>query len=174
LRDHYEAGSSPAVLAGAVMTARISPFVFLVVSHLCSAQVAIPVVLPEAPSVVAAVVSTPTVSTPKLKVHSFFDAQNIALFSIGAAFVASDSITTQRMVGTGRFEEQDPIARPFVNNGWKGQTLISAIGFGGSVGLSYAFHKFGHHKMERWVGLSLIGIELAATVHNSRLELITQ
>jgi hypothetical protein len=138
------------------------------------AQVAIPVVLPEAPSVVAAVVRTPTVSMPKMKVHAFFDAKNIALFSMGAAFVASDSITTQRMVGSGRFDEQDPIARPFVKNGWKGQALISAIGLGGSVGLSYVFHKFGHHKMERCVGLSLIGIEFAATVHNSRLELITQ
>jgi hypothetical protein len=109
-----------------------------------------------------------------VKVHAFFDAKNIALFSIGAAVVASDSITTQRMVGTGRFEEQDPIAKPFVNNGWKGQALISAIGLGGSVGLSYVFHKLGHHKMERYVGLSLIGIELAATVHNSRLEAGTQ
>ena len=156
------------------MTLRIIPFVFLVLSHLCFSQVAIPAVLPEAPSVVAEVVSTPTVSTPKAKVHAFFDAKNIALFSMGAAFVASDSITTQRMVGTGRFDEQDPIAKPFVNSGWKGQALISAIGLGGSVGLSYVFHKFGHHKMERYVGLSLIGIELAATVHNSRLEAGTQ
>ena len=174
MRDNCEARSNPAVLRAAVMTARIPSLVFLVLSPLCSAQVAIPMVLPEAPSVVAAIVRTPTVSAPKVKVHAFFDAKNIALFSLGAAFVASDSITTQRMVGTGRFDEQDPIAKPFVNNGWKGQALISAIGFGGSVGLSYVFHKFGHHKMERYVGLSLIGIELAATVHNSRLELITQ
>jgi hypothetical protein len=156
------------------MTTSISSLVFLVLSHLCSAQVAILMVLPEAPSVVAAVVRTSTVSTPKVKVHAFFDAKNIAVFSMGAAFVASDSITTQRMVGTGRFDEQDPIAKPFVNNGWKGQALISAIGLDGSVGLSYVFHKFGHHKMERCVGLSLIGIEFAATVHNSRLEAGTQ
>ena len=173
MRDQCEARSYPALLRSAVTTS-ISALIFLVLPHLCSAQVAIPVVLPEAPSVVAAVVRTQTVSTPKVRVHAFFDAKNIALFSMGAAFVASDSITTQRMVGTGRFDEQDPIARPFVDNGWKGQALISAIGFGGSVGLSYVFHKFGHHQMERYVGLSLIGIELAATVHNSRLEVITQ
>jgi hypothetical protein len=156
------------------MTARISSLVLLVLSPLCSAQVAIPVALPEAPSAVAAVLKTTTFSPPDREAHSFFDAKNIALFSIGAALVASDSITTQRMVGTGRFYEQNPMAKPFVNNGWKGQALISAIGLGGSVGLSYVFHKFGHHKMERYVGLSLIGIELAATVHNLRLEAGTQ
>src|ERR1700687_1993901 len=155
LRDHCEA---QAVLRGAVMPIRISSLVFLVLSPLCSAQVAIPVVLPEAPSVVAAVVRMPTVSTPPVKVHAFFDAKNIVLFSMGAAFVASDSITTQRMVGSGRFDEQDPIAKPFVDNGWKGQALISAIGLGGSVGLGYVVHKFGHHKVERWGGVVVVGI----------------
>jgi hypothetical protein len=79
-----------------------------------------------------------------------------------AAFVgevAYDGFTTQeilhsRLGGT----EVDPIARPFVNDGAKGQVVASAIAIASVVGTSYLLHRLHHDKSATWVlHLAVVG-----------------
>ena len=101
-----------------------------------------PAVLPEAPS------------------HRFWDCENSLLFSTSAAFSAADFIATRNNLRNGGLE-QNPVTRLFA-----GSTTGLAVNFAGEtagvVGLSYFFHKTGHHKLERMVSMLNIGSSAAA------------
>jgi hypothetical protein len=43
---------------------------------------------------------------------------------------------------------------------------IEAAGAGASVGASYLFHRYGHHKLERWTSFVHIGVTTAGAVRN--------
>jgi hypothetical protein len=53
-----------------------------------------------------------------------------------------------------------------VRQGWLGQTAASGLGFGSAVGVAYAFHKTGHHKLERWANWLAVSIEGANDARN--------
>src|SRR5262249_48596180 len=96
---------------------------------------------------------------PSQQTHKFFDRQNKIAFGTLAALIAVDSITTQRLTNSGRAYEANPIWRPMVRQGWAGQTAASALGYASALGVSYAFHKTGHHKIERWANWLMVGVE---------------
>jgi len=98
--------------------------------------------------------------------HKFFDRQNSVAFGALAGLIAVDSVTTQRLTNSGRAYEANPIWRPMVRQGWQGQMAASAIGFGSSLGVAYAFHKTGHHKLERWANWFMVGMEAANDSRN--------
>lgn len=98
--------------------------------------------------------------------HRFFDRQNTVAFGSLAGLIAVDSITTQRLTNSGRAYEANPIWRPMVRQGWEGQMAASAIGFGSALGVTYAFHKMGHHKLERWANWLMVGVEGANDSRN--------
>jgi hypothetical protein len=103
--------------------------------------------------------------------HKFFDKTNLALFSASLLAQTADAITTQRFMANcrrmnvGRCEQQeaDPLARPFVKHGWGGQIALGAIVNATQLGVTYAIHKMGHHKVERFVTVPLtVGSSKAA------------
>jgi hypothetical protein len=101
-----------------------------------------PVTLPEAPS------------------HRFWDRENGILFATNAAFSTADFIVTRDNLRHGG-QELNPVTRLF-----SGSTAGLAMNFAGEaigvVGLSYVFHKTGHHKLERAVSILNIGSSAAA------------
>jgi hypothetical protein len=102
-----------------------------------------PATLPEAPSQ-----------------HRFWDRENSFLFATSAAFSAADFVVTRDNLRNGG-QELNPVTRVF-----SGSTTGLAINFAGEtvgvVGLSYFFHKTGHHKLERAVSMLNIGASAAA------------
>lgn len=101
-----------------------------------------PATLPEAPS------------------HRFWDRENSFLFAASAAFSAADFVVTRDNLRGGG-QELNPVTRVF-----SGSTAGLAVNFAGEtagvIGLSYFFHKTGHHKLERAISMLNIGSSAAA------------
>jgi len=94
----------------------------------------------------AMLVVIPTLEEKPLE-HPFWDRQNRALFSINGALAGVDFFTTRsNLEHNGK--ELNPGARLF-----RGSTGTLATNFametGAVIGVSYLFHKTGHHKLER-------------------------
>jgi hypothetical protein len=92
--------------------------------------------------------------------HRFLDRENSLLFAASAAFSAADFVVTRDNLRSGG-RELNPITSWFT-----GSTAGLAVNFAGEtagvVGLSYLFHKTGHHKMERAVSMLNIGASAGA------------
>jgi hypothetical protein len=100
-------------------------------------------------------------------VHRFADRLNIALTVAGVGALLADGATTQYLMKNypgGR--EVDPLARPFVENGWPGQILGGTLFIGAEVGLRYVLHRKGHHRVERWFSTIPITYGGVCAVHN--------
>jgi hypothetical protein len=101
-----------------------------------------PVTLPEAPS------------------HRFWDRENSALFATSAAFSTADFFVTRANLRNGG-QELNPMTSLFGRS-----TAGLAVNFAGEsvglIGISYFFHKTGHHKLERAVCMLNIGSSATA------------
>jgi len=106
------------------------------------------------------VTSAPTVTSPEVPRHRFWTVKNSLLFATSAAFSAADFVITRDNLRGGG-QELNPVTRLF-----SGSTTALAVNFAGEmagvVGLSYFFHKTGHHKLERMVSLLNIGSSAGA------------
>jgi hypothetical protein len=104
----------------------------------------------------AVVVTQPLASSE----HKFFDRQNRVLFIAAAAFSGADFAVTRANLQSGG-QELNPIVRVLGTS-----TAGLAVNFvgetAGVIGLSYFFHKTGHHKLERAVCLVNIGSSAGA------------
>lgn len=122
--------------------------------------------LPDAPMPsleFAPVVANPIAPTPSidhLGEHHFWDAQNIALFAAVAASSGADFAVTRSNLQSGG-KELNPVVRLFGRS-----TPGLAVNFCGEtigvIGVSYFFHKTGHHKLERIASTVNIGISVGA------------
>jgi hypothetical protein len=99
--------------------------------------------------------------------HRFWDRTNILLFSGVAVFRGLDYASTRSFQARGRTEILIP--DDVVNNsaGFAGLEAASAAT---SVGISYIFHRTGHHKMERWLSITHISVTGFGVVWNYSLE----
>jgi hypothetical protein len=99
--------------------------------------------------------------------HRFWDRTNILLFSGIAVFRGLDYASTRNFQARGRTEILIP--DDVVNNsaGFAGLEAASAAT---SVGISYIFHRTGHHKMERWLSITHISVTGFGVVWNYSLE----
>ena len=92
--------------------------------------------------------------------HKFWDGRNKALFATVAAFSAADFVVTRNNLNSGG-RELNPLTQPFA-----GSTAGLAVNFAGEtagvIGVSYLFHKTGHHKLERLAPLVNIGMSAFA------------
>jgi hypothetical protein len=91
---------------------------------------------------------------PQLE-HRFWDRENVLLFSGVAIFRGLDYASTRNFQRRGRTEVLIP--DDVVNNS-AGFASLEAAGTATSIGLSYLFHRTGHHKMERWLSIGHIGV----------------
>lgn len=89
----------------------------------------------------------PIVEIPREETHRFWDRENAILFTAVGAAATADFFTTRANLDSGG-RELNPIARLFT-----GSTPMLATNFAletaGVIGISYMFHKTGHHKLER-------------------------
>lgn len=90
-----------------------------------------------------------------LPTHRFWDRENILLFSGVAVFRGLDYASTRNFEARGRQEVLIP--DDIVNNS-AGFASLEAAGAATSIGISYIFHRTGHHKMERWLSIGHIGV----------------
>jgi hypothetical protein len=97
---------------------------------------------------------------PEAPSHRFWDRENRLLFATSFAFSTADFFVTRNNLHNGG-QELNPVTRLFA-----GSTAGLAVNFAGEtagvVGLSYLFHKTGHHKLERAVSMLNIGSSAAA------------
>jgi len=112
--------------------------------------------LPDAPAPFVEAAPPVVLAPSNLSVeHKFLDKQNLVLFVGAAALNGADFAVTRANLQSGG-QELNPLVRVFGRStaglaaNFAGETL-------GSIGLSYFFHKTGHHKLERAVSLVNIG-----------------
>ena len=87
--------------------------------------------------------------------HRFWDRKNILLFSGVAVFRSLDYASTRNFERRGR---QEVLIPDDVVNNSAGFASLEAAGAATSVGISYIFHRTGHHKMERWLSAGHVGV----------------
>ncbi len=96
--------------------------------------------------------------------HKFWDNENRVLFASVAALSAADFAVTRSILQDGG-KELNPITRVF-----SGSTAGLAVNFAGQtagiIGLSYLFHKTGHHHLERITPMLNIGASAFAVVYD--------
>jgi len=96
--------------------------------------------------------------------HRFWDSQNRILFAAVAALSAADFAVTRSILQNGG-RELNPVTRLF-----SGSTAGLAVNFAGEtagiIGLSYYFHKTGHHQLERITPMLNIGASSFAVVYD--------
>ena len=96
--------------------------------------------------------------------HRFWDGKNRALFTTVGALAAVDFYATHANLASGG-KELNPVTRVFC-----GSTPMLATNFaletGSVIGVSYLFHKTGHHKLERITALVNIGSSGAAAAYS--------
>lgn len=116
-------------------------------------------VVPVAPAVAPAspVMIRPSVTeTP----HKFWDTQNRILFAANAAFSAADfALTRSNLQNGGR--ELNPMVRMF-GRSTPGLAANFVGETAGVIGISYMFHRTGHHKLERAVSFVNLGASMGA------------
>ena len=99
--------------------------------------------------------------------HRFFDRTNILLFSGVAVFRGLDYASTRNMQARGR--EEILLPDDVVNNS-AGFASLEAAGAVTSVGISYIFHRTGHHKLERWLSIAHISVTGFGVARNYALK----
>ena len=95
--------------------------------------------------------------------HPFWDKTNDWLFAGVAASRTLDYFSTLNMRHRGR--QEILITNDVVDN-HAGFAALEAAGTGASVGVSYLFHRYGHHKLERWTSVVHIGLTTTGAVRN--------
>jgi hypothetical protein len=95
--------------------------------------------------------ATTTVSTSSISYgeHKFWDAKNLALFAGSAAMSGADfAVTRSNLQGGG--QELNPVVRIFGRS--SAGLAVNFVGeTAGVIGLTYFFHRTGHHRLERLV-----------------------
>lgn len=132
------------------------------------AQQPAPEALPDKPSAQAPHSKTGAASTvPPLPVHRFWDHENDWLFAAVAAGRAFDYASTMNIRRRGIDEVF--LTNAIVDN----HPLfggIEAAATAASIGVSYVFHRTGHHRLERWTSAVHFGVATGGAVRNYLLK----
>lgn len=95
--------------------------------------------------------------------HRFWDKENRWLFAGVGAARALDYFSTLNMRRRGR---QEILLSNEVVDNHPAFASIEAATTGASIGASYLFHRYGHHKLERWTSFVHIGLTTTGAVRN--------
>jgi hypothetical protein len=99
--------------------------------------------------------------------HRFWDKENDLLFAGVAAMRTMDYFSTLNMRRRGR--QEIFLTNDAVDN-HAGFALIEVGATSVSIGASYLFHRYGHHKLERWTSILHIGLAGTGAVRNYSLK----
>jgi hypothetical protein len=109
-----------------------------------------------------------SVSSQALKgSHPFWAKENIVLFAGVGAGRALDYASTRH------FRDRGVNEWLLTNNIVDNKPLFAGIevaGVAASIGVSYLFHRSGHHKLERWVSIVHIGAGIGGSAWNYTLK----
>ena len=109
----------------------------------------------------------PTVSPAPAAVHRFWDRENDWLFAGVGAGRALDYASTLNLRRRG-------INEAFLTNAIVDNhplfAGIEAAATGASIGVSYVFHRTGHHRLERWTSAIHAGIAVGGSIRNYALK----
>ncbi len=129
------------------------------------------IVLPDAPAFVSPGSSTalvvPAPSESVSSEHSFWDRENILLFSGVAVMRGLDYASTKNFLARGRKEILLP--QDVVENS-AGFASLEAAATVTSVGVSYWLHRSGHHTLERWVSVTHLSVTAFGDARNYALK----
>lgn len=95
--------------------------------------------------------------------HHFWDRKNGWLFVGVAAARTADYFSTLNMRRRGR--QEILLSNDAVDN-HAGFATIEAAGTAVSIGAAYLLHRYGHHKLERWVSIVHIGAATTGAARN--------
>ena len=99
--------------------------------------------------------------------HPFWDKENDLLFAGVGASRTLDYFSTLNMRSRGR---QEIFLTNDVVDNHAGFAAIEAASTGISIGASYLFHRYGHHKLERLTSIVHIGLASTGAVRNYSLK----
>jgi len=99
--------------------------------------------------------------------HRFWDKENTWLFAGVGASRTLDYFSTLNLRRRGR--QEILITNDAVDN-HAAFAVIEAAGTGVSIGASYLFHRYGHHKLERWTSIIHIGLTTGGAIRNYSLK----
>jgi hypothetical protein len=121
--------------------------------------------LPDTPSsgAISPVPSGFVSPTSENSVHRFWDKENYALFAGVAATSGADFAVTRSNLQSGG-QELNPVVRMF-GRSTGGLALNFAGETAGVVGISYFFHRTGHHRLERLTSVVDMGISSGAVTY---------
>lgn len=95
--------------------------------------------------------------------HRFWDKENRWLFAGVGAARALDYFSTLNMRRRGR---QEILLSNDVVDNHAAFASIEAAATGASIGASFLFHHYGHHKLERWTSFVHFGAATSGAVRN--------
>lgn len=98
-----------------------------------------------------------------LQPHHFWDKENGWLFAGVGAARTLDYFSTLNMRRRGR---QEIFLTNDVVDNHPAFAIVEVAGTGVSIGASYLFHRYGHHKLERWTSFIHIGLATTGAVRN--------
>jgi hypothetical protein len=123
---------------------------------------------PNQPVLASPVIKVEPVTVPEApSAHKkFWDRTNIIMVSAFAGTTALDFAATQRnLAGPTGGTEHNPLAQPFMGS-TPGRVAYFGGAAAGTVGLSYLFHKTGHHKLEHATLMIGIGCSTQGAVYS--------
>jgi hypothetical protein len=136
--------------------------IFLLFGSPDYAQTTVPSALAETPTT-----QGPENPRPKPPVessdHNFWDKENDLLFGGVAAARTLDYFSTLNMR---RRHRQEILLTNDVVDNHAAFAVIEAAATGASIGVSYVFHYYGHHRLERWTSAIHIGLATTGAVRN--------
>lgn len=100
---------------------------------------------------------------PAPPVHPFWDRENLLLFSGIAVMRGLDYASTRNFEARGR---KEILLAPEVVDNSAAFASLEAAGTMASVGVSYIFHRTGHHTLERWMSIGHISVTAFGDVRN--------
>jgi hypothetical protein len=99
--------------------------------------------------------------------HRFWDKKNDWLFAGVGAARTLDYFSTLNLRRRG--DQEILVTNDLVDN-HAAFAVVEAAGTGVSIGASYLFHHYGHHKLERWTSIVHFGLATSGAVRNYSLK----
>jgi hypothetical protein len=125
----------------------------------------------------AATAQRPSLEAPTLAVknqarvlaqeHRFWDKKNDWLFAGVGAARTFDYFSTLNLRRRG---DQEVLLTNDIVDNHAAFAAIEAAGAGVSIGASYLFHHYGHHKLERWTSIVHFGLATSGAARNYSLK----
>ena len=145
----------------------IAAAMLIATPHMALAQVSPPEIAIDHPNGAPVPNVAPQADTPKPSPHRFWDRTNDLLFAGVAASRVLDYSSTLNMRRRGR---QEILLTNDVVDNRPAFAVVEAAATGVSIGASYLFHHYGHHKLERWTSIVHATLATSGAIRNYSLK----